>query len=128
MMLGPKKPPLEPIALMSAIPAAADVPLRNFVGRHQKGDINREVLMGRNAKAINPKQRMREQGPLRCNLRNQMPGRVAARPQRSSHRSESNPAKGYTRAESRKIPPTISPVAALLVPSASRTRIGAQRV
>src|SRR6202035_4518088 len=50
MMLGPKKPPLEPIALMSAIPAAADVPLRNFVGRHQKGDIKKEELRGRNPK------------------------------------------------------------------------------
>ena len=51
-ILGPKKPPLEPIALISAIPAAAEGPFRNFVGRHQNGDMNKDVLTGMNAKAV----------------------------------------------------------------------------
>ena len=87
MMLGPKKPPLEPIALMSAIPAAADVPLRNFVGRHQKGDINKEVLRGRNAKAITRSSACGNKATP-SNPRNQGQRASAARPQRSSHRSD----------------------------------------
>jgi hypothetical protein len=40
MMLGPKKPPLVPIELTSAIPTAAEDPLRSFVGTHQNEVLN----------------------------------------------------------------------------------------
>jgi hypothetical protein len=36
MRLGPKNPPVDATALMSAIAAAAAVPLKSMVGRHQK--------------------------------------------------------------------------------------------
>ena len=93
MMLGPKKPPLEPIALMSAIPAAADVPLRNFVGRHQNGDINKEVLRGRNAKAITRSSACGNKATAMQAAQSRASA-SAARPQRSSQRSDSNPARG----------------------------------
>jgi hypothetical protein len=40
MMLGPKKPPLVPIELTSAIPATAEDPWRSLVGTHQNEVMN----------------------------------------------------------------------------------------
>src|SRR5277367_3344796 len=125
IMVGPKKPPLEPIPLISAIPAAADVPLRNFVGRHQKEARNTGLHI---AMPTSEATRSSEWGNSAAPTQPAQPiaRPSAAKPQRSSQRSDAIAAIGYTSAASRAMLPVISPVAALLVPSASRTSVGAQ--
>jgi hypothetical protein len=51
MRPGPKNPPLAPTALMSAIDAAAAVPLNNIDGRHQKAGWNTALPIGMSASA-----------------------------------------------------------------------------
>ena len=92
--LGPKNPPLEPIALTKPIPAAADVPFKNLVGRHQNEPRNKGLTAAIRANAAT------RGGEGAISAAAMHPAQANASPseataQRSSLRSDSIPAKKY---------------------------------